>query len=78
MDHTDDSESIEIPVNDGDDLLIDLVGARPWLYDKASKGYSDQIMTRNGWHDISGIMNDTSELFLINYCDTVSAINNIH
>ena len=25
-------------------LLIDLVGECPWLYDKAAKGYSDQIM----------------------------------
>lgn len=59
---TDDNESIEIPVNEGDDLLIDLVGQRPWLYDKSSKGYSDQIMTYNAWRDISVIMNATGEL----------------
>ncbi|KYN06193.1 hypothetical protein ALC62_02866 [Cyphomyrmex costatus] len=40
----------------GDDLLIDLIRSRPFLYDKKMKEYRDIQMKENAWAEISSIL----------------------
>lgn len=55
-------DDIEIIENIGDDLFLDLVKERPWIYNNTVKGYGDGIMTFNAWQDIGKIMNMTGKI----------------
>lgn len=48
-----------------DDLFIDMVKARPWLYDKSHESYSNSIMVLNGWKDISEAFYDSGKFCLL-------------
>lgn len=54
-------ECLESESLQGDSLLIDLVRARPHLYDKESKDFKDANMKRNSWEEIGVILNVPSE-----------------
>lgn len=40
----------------GDELLIDMVRSRPFLYDKSLKEYRDANMKDNAWMEIASIL----------------------
>lgn len=43
----------------GDELLIDMIRARPYLYDKAMENYKDTQMKENAWLEIANTLNMT-------------------
>jgi len=43
----------------GDELLIDMVRIRPYLYDKNISNYKDTIMKENAWTEIATTLNIT-------------------
>lgn len=43
----------------GDELLIDMVRARPYLYNKQSENYKDTQMKENAWLEIANTLNMT-------------------
>lgn len=48
----------------GDELLIDLVRARPY-YDKTQKKFKDMKIKENAWREMAGILNITGKLIMI-------------
>jgi len=52
----DDTEYLAQGEKCGDELLIDLVRSRPFLYDKKLKEYRDSDMKENAWAEISSIL----------------------
>lgn len=48
----------------GDELLIDLVRSRPFLYDKKLIEYRDNNMKENAWAEISSILENSGNLYL--------------
>lgn len=49
----------------GDELLIDLVRSRPYLYDKTHREYKDMKMKENAWGEMADVMNMTGKLIII-------------
>lgn len=45
-------EDLVIIEKEGDDLLLDLIAARPWLLNKVGPGYSDRGKVDNGWKEV--------------------------
>lgn len=43
----------------GNELLIDLIRARPYLYDKRTENYKDVNMKENAWTEIATALNTT-------------------
>lgn len=52
----------------GDELLIDLVRSRPYLYDKTYREYKDMNIKENAWKEMAGILNITGKLIILNIC----------
>jgi len=52
-------QNSDLYIKSGDELLIDMVRARPYLYDKTIENYKDATMKETAWTEIATTLNIT-------------------
>lgn len=53
--------SFNTHIKHGDELLIDMVRSRPYLYDKTVHNYKDTQIKENAWTEIATVLNITGK-----------------
>jgi len=56
-----DGSEVSDNIKFGDELLIDLVRSRPYLYDKIANNYKNAQLKDNAWKEMAEILNISSK-----------------